>query len=261
MDSRSIKDQELTKRHWEARLSEGNVRLFPDLPQPTSPPIQKPYVLDPDDVNRESIANLAYTKQHWEQVAADSATLPKKSTTPTTPKGSWPSEDANTYQQSPSVTAYQKESSIERDIRLTQEREAELQQEKGHPHTDTRRAASTDQQLQDIISSSAMPIHKIPPLVKVEKGKGSQQPDHPSLPPSLPLSPPPDIRLTEMTEVDRDSEMWRQESIIEKEIRENREKEKLLREEGKLKQNPGQVCRFLYIINVKFRMAVFQVQS
>lgn len=105
------------------------------------------------------------------------------------------------------------ESAIEKEIRLQRERELELKRERESrgliPTTPTPKAPT----------QSTMPIYKVPQPVRVHRGDTKTQP---------PVGKSNQM-YKELTEVDRDSEMLKRESIIEREIREQQEREEALR--------------------------------
>lgn len=144
------------------------------------------------------------------------------------------------------------ESAIEREIRLAQEREEELRREKDIRMQEL--SLSGKEQNKTVnsnrstpITGTNMPIHKVPVSPSSSSAKVNvvsnvtvvtEHPKYTVKTPREMLSPQ---SYRELTEVDRDS-VPKQESIIEKEIREQMKREETLRLQGSLiHNNPNKV--------------------
>ena len=233
IDSRSIRDQEKTKRQWEERLSSGDDhQVFLDE---TGPPLHVD-VKTASEQEEESIANLNHTKQQWEQKAEEHRRSQEFS--PHSPHSPSPLNN-NIYKSEP-----QYESAIDREIRLAQEREKELKLEHQRARKQSEEyIAQRAKAAEKVKTEAAMPIHKVPQPVS------SAPTHHVPRQPTTSVTPQQDLRVSkdsassdgspkpsfnDMTEADRD-QMSKNESIIDKEIREQRERDEMLLKEGIIK--------------------------
>lgn len=265
MDSRSIADQDKIVRHWEDKIATGEVSI---LPRQTE--VKKSSTFDDlsefkSQVETDSIANLASTKSIWERKAAESSTdaVPFKPSGLTSSR-SWDAGRGVGYRDTnvrahdlhkTSIPEY--ESAIDREIRLAQEREEELKQQLQRQHlSDDKEKGSWEAE-----DHRKMPIGKVPPPVRVVEvvpkksvaadsvGSRSQQQSHVILPELA--HGDPDSSTDASTSLSAPGSKARMETVIEREIREQQEKEAVLRQAALNRQNFNKVC----IINIVYVLA------
>ena len=209
----------------------------------------------------DSIADLASTKSIWERKAAETTEdVPFKPSGITSSK-SWDSgrggghKDTNirTYDlHQTSVPEY--ESAIEREIRLAQEREEELKQQLHKPqYTDDKEKGSWE----EAEDQRKMPIGKVPPPVRVvevvpkksataisvgHSAQRSRSPQSHVVLPELAHGEPESSTDTSSGVPVTSGSKPRVETVIEREIREQQEKETVLRQATLNRQNFNKVC-------------------
>ena len=212
VDDSSISNQEAIKQHWEERFSsldkdelfpKANIHTRNRFLQQQDNQQEKGEPLEPGEVIAESIGDLSQTKKIWEQSIKETKELKQKefkrekplrqwsTSAPTTPTGN---QGPPEMVLKPSVEPLYEESAIEKEIRLTLEREAMLQQEQ--------------QEYKRSMESST------PEPLLDDRGYGSAT----------------------YTSSQSDISSSRPESVIEREIREQFEREESLKREGQLRQ-------------------------
>ncbi len=247
VDSRSIADQDRTKQHWEDQIATGDVSLFPKEPERISHISSSIDLTDfKSDVETQSIADLRSTKQAWEKLSEDREKEIQRE------KSILKSEDqmrkfSDTRYLNNNIYAYdsppqderlyENESAIDREIRLAQEREAELKREKEYRDPEKPNTVEQRSDIECYTSEDDMPIHKVPPPVRVVEVVPKGLPDRPWSPrspqsPQSPLSPmspvpPPAFQDT----LSPQSESAKKESLIDREIRQQQEREEQMRQE------------------------------
>ena len=161
-----------------------------------------------DVVNRESIANLESTRKQWETILTPAETEQNSNLTKTsgtvrhwevkipskTPPKQAPvvSEQSNGVTEMADTDVYANESAIEREIRLAMEREEMIKKEQQERELNLKQKG------------------------KVDVGIFQSNDEDESFKPNY----------HEMTEADRGSELWKRESLIQQELREQEEREK-----------------------------------
>ena len=240
VDSRSIGDQERTKRHWEDKIATGDVSLFPRQPEPN----RKASIDIADfksEVETESIT-LSSAKQHWEKVAAENENEKN------TQKTQKPALNNNLYYDVQVDNSYvdevdndedEYESAIDREIRLAQQREEDLRMEKEARITQMK---SEEELYWSKVESEPDSLRHSVRVVEVMP-KASQPMLQASRPIATPTSPTSTLSSEDLfvpksppSHEDTASELARKEreSIIERDIRENQRREEMLRREGNL---------------------------
>ncbi|XP_041357628.1 microtubule-associated protein futsch-like [Gigantopelta aegis] len=169
-----------------------------------------------DEVNRESIANLRTTRKQWETILTPTVSEKEQTTTKLTkPSGTvrhWEvkipnkappkpapvvSEQSNGISKMADTDVYANESAIEHEIRMAIEREEMIKKEQ--------------QEREQIIKQKG----------KVDVGIFETNAEDESF----------KTNYHEMTEADRGSEMWKRETLIQQELREQEEREKAFHKE------------------------------
>ena len=213
IDSRSISEQkQATIEHWEKRFSSPDTQLYPTPPQKS-----------PDVTPAKQAPTVAYA----DVIKSTDYSSDRKS------------------------ALLDHESAIEREIRLAQEREAELKTQRAvlarefETNNNNERELKVDTDYRETenryktvkTNNSTMPIHKLPNLTSPTQ---TQQQVHMTRAPVVSSSTPvkqQQVHVTqteqEMTEVDRDA--LKRESIIEREIREQLAREEELRRQAEAK--------------------------
>ena len=262
VDSRSIADQDKIVRHWEDKIATGEVSIFP---RQSETAVKKSTTLDDisnfkSEVETDSIADLASTKSIWERKAAESLddVVPFKPSGITSSK-SWDAGRGGGYRDT-NIRAHdlQKtsipecESAIDREIRLAQEREEELKQQLHTRYTDGKEKGSWE----EAEDYRKMPIGKVPPPVRVVEVVPKKSVSAVSVGHTEPRSRSPQghVVLPELAHGDPESStdtssslppsgsQARMETLIEREIREQQEKEAMLRQAALNRQNFNKVC-------------------
>ena len=196
------------------------------------------------DIDARSLTdNKQTTIRQWEdKFASPDTQLYPKSPTPKTPTHKIPepqivSPVIKGTDYSEITKSRDHESAIEREIRLAQEREAELKRERARlaaqVHENERELkVDTDKLQSENPQKATMPIHKVPVLspTRASVNAAPLSPVAPAMEPSRGQRPPQTYQ--EMTEADRDT--LKKESIIEREIREQLAREEEMRRRGKI---------------------------
>ena len=267
VDSRSIADQDKIVRHWEDKIATGEVSIFPRQTEAVKKSSTIGDISDfKSQVETDSIADLASTKSIWERKAAETTEdVPFKPSGITSSK-SWDSgrggghRDTNIRTHDLHKNAPEYESAIEREIRLAQEREEELKQQlHKQQYTDDKEKGSWE----EAENQRKMPIGKVPPPVRVvevvpkksaaavsvgHSAQRSRSPQsHVVLPELAHGDPESSTDTSSSVPVTPGSKPPRVETVIEREIREQQEREAALRQATLNRQNFNKVCVFLII--------------
>ena len=250
IDSRSISDQEKIKKHWEEQLASPDARLFPSQPETK----QKKHFRQEDDgdfisnVDSDSIADLSATRRRWEIKVAEYEK--DKPVTSPPPEPQKPTEADLAY-----------ESNIDKEIRLAIEREKKLREEQRirtygiNRHLSDKNKYNEEEKVVEV--EKEMPIHKIPqipPQVKpvvnkapsdefYEKQTYNEMTEADRGAPQV-MTYHEEVRYTQDDEVDGYDQQEAPpggESIIEREIREQMEREEKYRRESSSLMSPKYV--------------------
>lgn len=115
VDAKSINDQDEMKKYWENQIASGEIRILP--PEPESKEyIPFDYSKFVSQVETPSIADIHQVKQHWEKFALEIEMEKEKSS-------------RNNKKDKVQKSDKRKESAMEREIRLAEERDKQLQNE------------------------------------------------------------------------------------------------------------------------------------
>ena len=264
VDSRSIADQDKIVRHWEDKIATGEVSIFPRQTEAVKKSSTIGDISDfKSQVETDSIADLASTKSIWERKAAETTEdVPFKPSGITSSK-SWDSGRGGGHRDT-NIRAYdlhktnapEYESAIEREIRLAQEREEELKQQlHKQQYTDDKEKGFWE----EAENQRKMPIGKVPPQVRVvevvpkksaaavsvgHSAQRSRSPQsHVVLPELAHGDPESSTDTSSGVRVTPGSKPPRVETVIEREIREQQEREAALRQ-ATLNRHFNKVCIF-----------------
>ena len=270
VDSRSIADQDKIVRHWEDKIATGEVSIFPRQSETVKKSSTISDISDfKSQVETDSIADLASTKSIWERKAAETTEdVPFKPSGITSSK-SWDSGRGGGHRDT-NIRAYdlhktnapEYESAIEREIRLAQEREEELKQQlHKQQYTDDKEKGSWE----EAENQRKMPIGKVPPPVRVVEvvpkksaaavsvGHSTQRSRSPQshvvLPELAHGDPESSTDTSSGVPVTPGSKPPRVETVMEREIREQQEREAALRQ-ATLNRHFNKVCIFSHYLPV-----------
>ena len=257
------------------KIATGEVSLFPRQSETIKKSITIGDISDfKSEVETDSIADLASTKSIWERKAAETSddSVPFKPSGLTTSKsciagrgGGYKDTNIRAHElHKTSIPEY--ESAIDREIRLAQEREEELKQQLHKQHFIDGKEKGSWEEAED---HRKMPIGKVPPPVRVvevvpKKSVAPVSVGHTEQRSRSPQSPQSHVILPELAHGDPESSTdtsssmspagnkTRMETVIEREIREQQEREAALRQAALNRQNFNKVCITLYIVFLNF---------
>ena len=223
VDLRSISDQIKTKEHWEKQIATGDVSLFPKQPELPKSRTLNDLTDFKSEVETESIADLAKTKQRWESLSISDenilqSTSPKVKSYNNSPWSAGVPSKSNG--QSPAVKSASESSfqsyntslptlnSTDEDVYLN----SNSYDEKSLTSSETAKKDETQEK-------NTMPITKVPPPSKAN----FRPTPNVRVPPSATA---PIVNASSAQSAQNSRPEYRQsESIIDREIREQQERE------------------------------------